>query len=360
VANIKGYKKIGLALGGALLVTATAFHPLTPAKADTNIQDKYPDSEISQTEIQLWSGNAPGYNGVQLTQKITEKSKDPQIHDRAITGVENPSIIPFFPSKGKENGTAVLIMPGGAYDHLTFDKEGYDVAQWLNSVGVTAFVLKYRLPAEGWLNGYNVPLEDAQRAIRIIRENANQWGLDPNKVGVAGFSAGGHLAATLGEKYSAQVYTPVDSADQLNARPDFMILGYPVASMENGITNVPSRQKLLGSTPSQDLIDQFSSELHVDGNTPPTFIVQASNDTSAPTQATTAFYNALKQAKVDAEMHAFRTGGHGFGIRSASGALELWTVLADEWLAAKGYIPNLSAEDIGPTVQDSLKDLRNQ
>ncbi|MBT2654580.1 alpha/beta hydrolase [Bacillus sp. ISL-18] len=360
MASLKGFKKTGLVLAGALLVTATAFHSSDQAKADSNIKDKYPDSEISQTEIQLWTGDAPGYNGVQLTQKITERSKDPQIHDRAITGVLNPSIIPFFPSKGKSNGAAVLVMPGGAYDHLTFDKEGYDVAQWLNSVGVTAFVLKNRLPAEGWRNGYNVPLEDAQRAIRMIRGNADQWGIDPTKVGVAGFSAGGHLATTLGEKYSAQVYSPVDSADQLSARPDFMILGYPVASMQDGITNVPSRQKLLGSTPSQDLIDQFSSELHVNANTPPTFIVQASNDTSAPTQATTAFYNALKQAKVETEMHEFRTGGHGFGIRSASGALELWTVLADEWLAAKGYIPNLSAEDIIPTVQDSIKDLRNQ
>lgn len=360
MAAIKKKKKIGIGLAGALLVLATAFHPSNPAKADTSPKDKYPDSAISETEMLLWPGAAPGSEGLQLTQKITERSKDPQIHDRAITGVLNPSIIPFFPSQGKANGTAVLIMPGGAYDHLTFDKEGYDEAQWLNSIGVAAFVLKYRLPAEGHLNGYNVPLEDAERAMRLIRQNADKWGIDVNKVGVMGFSAGGHLAATLGEKFNVQAYNPVDRADQQSARPDFMILGYPVISMKDGLTNGPSRDKLLGKTQSQDLINEFSSELHVDANTPPAFIAQASNDTSAPTVATTMFFNALKQANVDAEMHEFRSGGHGFGIRSASGALELWTVLADEWMASKGYIDNLSAEDILPAVQDSIKDIRNQ
>ena len=355
--GMRGLKKKGLALAGILLVFAGVFQT---ASAEENFKDTYPTEAISQDEIMLWPGAAPGSDSLQLTEKITERSSDPSLHDRAINGITKPSIIPFFPSKGKANGTAVLIFPGGAYDHLTFDKEGYDVAQWLNSIGVTAFVLKYRLPAEGHQQGYNVPLEDAQRAMRIIRQNADKWGIDVNKVGVAGFSAGGHLATTVGTKYTDQVYSPVDSADQLSAKPNFMILGYPVISMENGITNVPSRQKLIGQNPSQEMIDQFSNELHVDANTPPTFIVQANNDGSAPTQATTLFYNALKLAHVDTEMHIFRTGGHGFGIRSAKGSLALWTVLADEWLASTGFIKDLPAEDIIPTVQNSIYQLKNQ
>jgi acetyl esterase/lipase len=335
----KGFLRLSAAGAGALVippVTARAARAVEGAPASANTMDKYPDSAISQNEIMLWPGVAPGSEGLRLTQTITERSTDPKVHDRAITGVTEPSIVPFFPSNGRINGAAVLILPGGGYARLAFDKEGYDIAQWLTSIGVTAFVLKYRLPGEGHEHGYNVPLQDAQRAARIIRRRASEWEIDVNRVGVMGFSAGGHAASTLGTQYSKPVYSPVDSADHLSAKPNFMLLGYPVISMKDGVTHVGSRENLIGQDPSQEMIDEFSSELHVGAATPPTFIVQA-NDDSVSTENSVLFYRALKNSVVDAEMHIFRKGGHGYGIRNAKGSLALWPMLAHEWLRSTGF-----------------------
>jgi acetyl esterase/lipase len=349
---------VGLALAAVLAAAIGLVHPAARASADTNPKDRFPTSAILQNQIPLWPGVAPGSEGLHLTEQITERSTDPKLHDRAISGVTEPSIVPFFPSSGRANGTAVLICPGGGYAYTTFDVEGYDIAKWLNSIGVTAFVLKYRLPAEGHQQGYNVPLEDGQRAMRLIRAHADDWKLDPNKIGVIGFSAGGHLASTLATQYSKAVYSKVDRADDLNARPNFLMLGYPVITMKSGITHSGTRLRLIGNNPSQQMIDEFSNELHVTGDTPPTFIVQA-NDDPVSTLNSTLFYQALKSADVDAEMHIFRQGGHGYGIRKAHGSLVLWTALADEWLYSTGFIDDVPENDIIRTAQTSVHELQN-
>ena len=294
---------------------------------------------IEQNEIFLWPNSAPGSEGVDLTEKVVERSKDPAFQDKAIMDITAPSIISVTPDQGKANGVAVLICAGGAYERVVIDKEGYDIAKWLNSFGVTAFILKYRLPAEGHQLGYNVPLQDAQRAIRIIRQHADKWGINVNKIGVAGFSAGGHLASTLATKYATTVYESIDSADTLDCKPNFTILIYPVISMKQGVTHIRSRDNLIGRNPSQKMINEFSSELHVNANTPPTFLVQAHDD-GVSSENSLLFYNALKQVNVDAEIHIFRTGGHGFGIRGSKGPIALWRKLCEEWLISSGILGN--------------------
>ncbi len=291
---------------------------------------------ISPDEIFLWPGNAPGSENVKLTENVLERSKDPNLKDRAVLAIAKPSIIPVLPKKA--NGVAVLICPGGAYQRVVADKEGYDVANWLNSIGVTAFILKYRLPAEGHQNGYNVPLQDAQRALRLIRKTAAQWGINPQKIGVAGFSAGGHVAATLGTQYGLKVYNPVDETDAVDARPNFMILMYPVISMKPELTHTGSRDVLIGKTPAPELVERFSAELHVDANTPPAFIGFSYDDTSVPHQNEILFYEALEKAKIPSELHGFRQSGHGYGIRGASGSAALWPKLCEEWMISAGII----------------------
>lgn len=346
---------------GLAAVSAPAVAGLrTPATAATAAAGgDYPTSQLLADEIPIWAGTAPGSGGLELTETITERSTDPRLHDRVISGVTRPSIIPFLPPQGRRDGSAVLLCPGGGYAYSAFDLEGYDIAQWLNALGVAAFVLKYRLPAEGHQRGYDVPLEDGQRALRLIRSEADRWGLDPARIGAMGFSAGGNLVSALGTQYDKGVYTPADEVDDVSARPDFLMLAYPVVTMRSGITHAGTRQRLLGPDPSQELVDAYSNELHVTGATPPTFIVQAHND-PVSTLNSTLFYEALKSAHVVSELHIFRQGGHGFGVRKATGALRLWTALADEWLRASGVIGSLSAGDVVPTVQQSLDDLEGR
>ncbi|MEU9652088.1 alpha/beta hydrolase [Streptomyces sp. NPDC048110] len=305
--------------------------------------DSTATSSIFRTEIPLWLDSAPGSDGLELTQKITERSTNPLLHQRVISGVKKPGIIPFFPQEERNNGTAAVVCPGGAYSFTSFDIEGCDIAQWLNSMGVTAFVLKYRLPAEGHQQRSYVPLQDGQRAMRLIRSHAAEWGLDPGKIGAIGFSAGGHLASTLATQHAKVVYARYDNADDLSARPDFLMLGYPVITMKRGITDPGTRLRLIGGAPGERKINEFSNELHVSTDTPPTFIVQA-NDDSVSALNGTLFYDALKAARVDAEMHIFREGGHGYGIRKARGSLRLWTTLASEWLASCGLIDRVPQE----------------
>ncbi len=283
------------------------------------------------TAIKLWPATAPGSEKVKLEEQVVERSKQADVQDRAIMGITQPEIISLPADPSRANGTAVLICPGGAYARVTLDKEGYDIAKWLNQEGISAFILKYRLPGEGHTEQYKVPLQDAQRAMRIIRSNAAVWNINPQKIGVMGFSAGGHLASTLGTKYQAAVYSPVDACDQQSARPDFMVLLYPVISMQDGITHEESRKNLLGKTPSSTLMAEFSTDERVTGDTPPTFIAQAHND-GVSTENSVQFYLALKQAGVQAELHIFRRGGHGFGIRGAKGPIAIWPQLCMDWM----------------------------
>ncbi|ABQ07274.1 alpha/beta hydrolase [Flavobacterium johnsoniae] len=245
-----------------------------------------------------------------------------------------PTLTAFFPAVTKPNQTAVIILPGGGYQHLAIDKEGTKVAQWFNSLGIPAFVLKYRLPSDLIMKNKNVgPLQDAQEAVRYVRQNAGKWNIDPNKIGILGFSAGGHLASTASTHYDDKVY---ESAYKVSARPDFSLLIYPVISMENETTHKGSQTNLLGNNPSQDLINSFSNEKKVTAQTPPAFLIHATDDTVVIPENSINYYLALKKNGVTAELHLYEKGGHGFGL-GVKDTSKFWTRDCEEWLKANGY-----------------------
>jgi acetyl esterase/lipase len=282
-------------------------------------------------DIPLWPGAAPGSEKLTITEKITERSTDPAKPDRIYTQIVQPSLAVHRPDK--PNGAAVIIAPGGGYLRIVIDKEGPDTSAWLNRLGVTAFVLKYRLPDEGHVNGRDVALQDAQRAMRVVRAHAAEWGLDPARLGFLGYSAGGHLAASL-EFFSArQVYPAVDAADRLSARPDFSILGYAFAG-EKG----PRPASLEGLKPQAQLRWEYRIEATPGVTYPPTFILQADDDPTVNPQDAATIYLALKQNGTPVEMHVFRHGGHGFAIRDAKGPVTHWPDLCADWMKEIGVL----------------------
>lgn len=261
-----------------------------------------------------------------------ENSKDGKV--QSTSQVSIPTLSIFFSKEIKQNQTAVIILPGGGYSHLAIDKEGTKVAEWLNSLGITAFVLKYRLPSDLIMTNKTVgPLQDAQEAMRIVRLNAAKWNIDPNKIGIMGFSAGGHLASTLSTHYDERVY---ETSSKISARPDFSLLIYPVVSMQNDITHKGSQTNLLGNTPSQDLIDFFSNEKKVTAQTPPAFIIHATDDTVVVPENSINYYLALKKNGVTSELHLYEKGGHGFGL-GVQDTSKFWTRDCEEWLKAHEY-----------------------
>lgn len=286
-------------------------------------------------EILLWPGTAPGSAKVTAEEKIVERSKDPSIPDRVVTGITKPSLTAFVPAK--PNGIALVVASGGGYEREVIDKEGVEVARAFVPKGITVFLLKYRLPAEGHENGRDVPLQDGQRAVRVVRANAGPWGVDPSKIGVMGFSAGGHLAAYLGARFAAKVNDPVDDIDRTSARPDFLILLYPVVSMEDGVIHAGSKRALLGANPGKDLVAAYSADHQVGKTTPRTLLMLADDDASVPPENSIRYYQALKRAGVPAELHIFAHGGHGFGIRKAAGLpVGNWPNIAWDWMAQSG------------------------
>jgi acetyl esterase/lipase len=246
--------------------------------------------------------------------------------------VSIPTLTPFFPEKGKANGTAVVICPGGGYGGLAMDKEGYAVAKEFNKVGVTAFVLKYRLPSDLIMVDKTIgPLQDAQKAMVLIRKNAAEWGLNPAKVGIMGFSAGGHLASTAGTHFDKAV---IDNKG-ISVRPDFMLLLYPVISFGE-YANKGSRDKLVGLAPTTGQIELYSNEKQVTPTTPPTFIVQAGDDKVVLPQNSLMFYEALLKNNIKAEMHLYQAGGHGFGLVNPRSD-QRWFGWCASWLTANGF-----------------------
>lgn len=249
--------------------------------------------------------------------------------------VQNPAIEVRLPARRNATGQAVVVCPGGAYAGLAYDWEGTDFAGWLNSRGIAAIVLRYRLPVDGdadhqkWL----CPLLDAQRAIRLTRAHAADWAIDPAKVGIMGFSAGGHLASTAGTHFDAGDAGAADPVDRLSSRPDFMILIYPVISMMEPTTHAGSRHNLLGEHPSDALVRLYSNELQVTAETPPTFLVHAGDDNAVPVKNSLLFYEALLAHQVPAELHVYPKGGHGFAFALPNGRLQDWTHLCARWLA---------------------------
>lgn len=284
-------------------------------------------------KIPLWEGQIPGE--IIVNREENEVYKDNEL--QSTSDVTVPTISIFTPTDVKANGTSVIIFPGGGYSHLSMNKEGKKVAKWLNSFGITAYLLKYRMPSDLTMRDKTIgPLQDAQEAVRMVRRNAKKWNLDSNKIGVIGFSAGGHLAATLSTNFSEITY---ESVDNTSPRPDFTILIYPVISMKNEIANKGSKEKLLGLYPSEELIKKFSSDLNVNSTTPNTFIAHATDDQSVPVENSINYYLALKNNKIQCELHLYEKGGHGFGL----GVLDTsknWTQDCENWMKCNGYLLN--------------------
>ena len=251
---------------------------------------------------------------------------------RRIYDVIDPTITKFSPEK--PNGTSIIICPGGGYTRLSIDEEGVFVAQLLDQYGITAFVLKYRLPNDTiMVNKSLAPLQDAQQAIRMIRENAGVWGLNPNKIGIMGFSAGGHVASSAATHFNFIADSTVK--DTTSVRPDFAMLIYPVISFEEDIKHTGSRNNLVGKHPSQEQADFFSNELQVTKNTPPVFLVHAGDDHTVPVENSIRFYLACQKNKVPAEMHIYPNGGHGFGLNNKT-TTDKWTDRLMNWLKTLG------------------------
>ena len=293
--------------------------------------------------VPLWPGTPPGGEGVKLTAKIVERGTDTGIyHDRFVTDVGTPHLAVFRPKK--PDGSAVVLAPGGAYRLIVIDKEGMETARRLNESGVTVFMLRYRLPAEGWANGKDVPLQDAQRAMRLIRAGAQGYGVDPNRVGVMGFSAGGHVVASLATRPYDGVYKPVDEIDAQDARPAFAGLMYPVITMGPG-AHGGSRDNLLGLNPPEATVAATSCEKLVTGKTPPCFICLADDDDVVPPMENSmAMFDALRRAKVPVELHVFQNGGHGFAICLAKGKpASAWPDLFLHWGYSNGWFRDVSA-----------------
>jgi acetyl esterase/lipase len=289
------------------------------------------------TVMNLWPSSPPGGENVTVTQAEIERSKDATFRDVAVVNTTTPTVTLFRPHK--PNGASMLIIPGGSYQRVVVGKEGYQIAKWLTDEGVAAFVLLYRLPADGWAAGPNAPLQDAQRAMRLIRGNAAQSGFDPARVGVMGFSAGGHLAARLATRFDLKTYTPLDDADNSSARPDIAVLGYPVISFKDGVANMGSRTKMLGPNPDAARIKQYSAEIDVPPTSPPCFLVCAADDPAVSVDNSLLMFQALRQAKIPAALHVFESGGHGFGLQSSyDPSVAAWPSLFLEWSRRHRFI----------------------
>jgi acetyl esterase/lipase len=294
-----------------------------------------PIQEPTET-IDLWP-TIPPRSGGTLVETVNQRSTDPAYSDRAILGITRPRLVVFRPTR--PNGCAVIITPGGAYRWVVMDKEGYEFARWLAARGITAFVLFYRLPAEGWARRADVALADAQRAVRLVRSRASQWALDSDRVATVGFSAGGHVCADLAARFGTAVYAPVDGADRLSARPSAAAPIYPVISMATPLAHAVSRTQLLGDSPSAADEAAHSPHLHISAETPPHFLLHAEDDTSVPVGNTLLLRQALIDKRVPCETHLFAEGGHGFGLRLAAGKpVAQWPELWLAWAARLGLV----------------------
>lgn len=267
--------------------------------------------------VDLWPKGAPGMPAKPLVETVNERSTDPAVNNRAVFGISKPRMAVFRPVR--PNGAAILIMPGGGYNWVVVDREGYEAAQWFAARGFTAFVLFYRLPHEGWAAGPDTCLSDAQRAMRLIRHRATDFGIDPARVAAMGFSAGGHLCADLATRFDAKIQDGVDKTDTLSARPMAAAPIYPVISMTRPMAHAGSRRNLIGEQAGPELERAHSPHLQVKANTPPCFLVHAEDDASVLVENSLLFRQALKDKGITVETHLFREGGHGFAMRRVIG-----------------------------------------
>ena len=306
-------RRSGLLFGSVFAMSGMIALGQPPAVPQPGIPAVSAANAATPTPMLLWPQGAPGALG---------DSDD-----------DSPTLAVYLPASNPTK-TAVVIAPGGGYQHLSMVKEGSDVAAWLNARGVAAFVLKYRL---GMKYHNPVELEDAQRAIRTVRSDAAKYGVAPDHIGMWGFSAGGHLTATTGTNFDAGNPAAADAIDQQSSRPDFLILSYPVITMEDPYAHKGSRTFLLGNTPTQADMDAMSAELHVTAQTPPTFLFTTTDDKTVPVINSVMFYSALVKAGVPAEMHIFQHGAHGSGLATTNPQLSLWPDLLIKWIRERGY-----------------------
>jgi acetyl esterase/lipase len=277
--------------------------------------------------VPLWEGDPPNYRE---TGEVT-------IFDTAdivrVRNVQKPDIAVFLPSKKNATGEAVVICPGGGYGILAYDWEGSDIARWLNSHGIAAFVLKYRLPgSKSNIVPHKSPLLDAQRAMRLVRYHADKWNVDAEKVGVMGFSAGGHLASTLSTHFDAGDPENNDPVERESSRPDFSVLVYPVVSFTKEYTHEGSRENLLGKDADPELVKHFSNELQVNEFTPPAILIHSGDDLVVPVENSMVYYHALQKLGINSELHIYPYGGHGYSLGIGQGHLSTWPERVIEWI----------------------------
>jgi acetyl esterase/lipase len=282
----------------------------------------------SQNQIlPLWEGDPPNYRetGEETIWDTTDAVR--------ILMVRKPDIAVYLPSRAHSTGEGVVICPGGGYRRLAYDKEGTDIARWLNSRGIAAFVLKYRLPeSQNNIIPHLSPLMDAQRALRLVRYNAEAWNIDPGRIGIMGFSAGGHLASTLSTQFDTGDLSSTDPVEQVSCRPDFSVLIYPVISFDNRITHAGSKRSLLGENPEEDMVTYYSNEKQVTDETPSAILIHSDDDRSVPVENSIVYYKALRAHGIPAEMHIYPYGGHGYSLAIGKGHLSTWPDRVIEWI----------------------------
>ena len=272
--------------------------------------------------MKVWPNGAPDDNGL----KVAEEKYD----GVRVRNVSEAEMYVYLPEKEKNTGVAVVICPGGGYMIEAMDHEGFQMAEWLQSKGIAGIVLKYRLP----YGHHEIPSEDARQTMRIVRQNAKEWGINPNKIGIAGSSAGGHLASTVGTRFDLGNENSSNPVEKMSSRPDFMLLLYPVISFNEAVGHMGSRKNLIGEGNDWKLAKQYSNELNVTKETPPAFLVLADDDKAVIPQNSVDFYLALKQKNVPVEMHIFLEGGHGFGMTKKNLPVDQWPDLFFNWLKA--------------------------
>jgi acetyl esterase/lipase len=287
-------------------------------------------SATEGSTIELWPGGPPGAERVTVREEIVERLPDGPMRDRFIQHVTRPTIT-LFPPKTAFNGITLLIVPGGGYVRVVIDKEGLEAADWFTARGFAAAVLRYRLPADGWAAGADTPVHDAVRALRVLRQRGVPGTTGPARVGIMGFSAGGHLCARLITEPNLS-HARRDDVDDLSSRPDFAVLMYPVISTVGAAAHAGSAQQLVSAGVSQANLARYSPHLHVTRETPPTLLIHASDDASVPVDNSLLMFEALRAARVRSELHVFDSGGHGFGLRGVAGKnVAIWPTLVQNW-----------------------------
>jgi len=290
------------------------------------------------SEIRLWPDVAPGSEGASDVKESVLERGTPDRPDRRVQGVTVPVITVYRADPARNTGTAIVICPGGGYSGVVIDKEGHEIARYLRSIGVAAIVLKYRLPRpDGFTFDHDVPWLDASRAVRLTRHHAAEWNLNADRIGIMGFSAGGHLASTLATNFDSGNGASADPVDRLSSRPDFQALIYPVISFQDEIARMGSRRNLIGDDPDGELIDRYSNELRVTEQSPPAFIVSTYDD-NVKAENALHYFEALRAVDVPAEMHIYEVGGHGYGIRPTGRPVSTWHHRFGEWMKGRGLL----------------------